>query len=904
MSTKEQAKKKIAALIEKYELIAKAGKLKDFNEANTRKDFIMPLFEALGWDIRNSYEVAEEENVSNGIVDYAFKLNGITKFYLEAKQISVDLEEERWAEQTIDYAWYKSVTWAVLSDFEGVKIFNAEWREPYISKNLFIDLKYTEYLERFDDLWLLSKESLETGLLGKKAEQYGKKAKRRPVNEAIFDDLLTWRKALLEDLNKLNQTITLSGEEKEEVVQKILDRLIFIRSCEDRKIENERLRAALRDWEEKDKKGELYDKVVAIFEYYHFYDTSLFAPGHPCEKVNLFNGTINSIINGLYYNGQEKIHYDFKSIPADVLGGIYEQYLGHILKRGKLVEGKPHRKEQGIYYTPKYIVDYIVENTLGKLLAEMPPEKAGLIKILDPACGSGSFLIKALDVMDKYYEQTTEFKNMPYNRRVKALQNNIYGVDLDEKAVEIAQLNLMLRALAERRTLPNISSNIKCGNSLISGTPEELKKHFGVNWHDKKPFNWEEQFPDVFKQGGFDVIIGNPPYISLFGAEEDKEYFKSNYKSFEYQVNSFSLFIERAATLLRKGGRLGFITPAVFLSQHYFYHLRKLIFDNFNLLEVLILKHRVFGAAEIGDTCVFIFEKRPNNSSLANNIVKYAIVNSESGFNYVEYGSVPQSDFLKNPRLEISLAGNAALLDKIQKVSVPLKALATCILGIKPYQAGKGKPKQDKKTVEDRPFDNCVKLDNSYRQYLMGKDINRYVIAPREDRFIKYGDWLAEPRPTAPFERDKIILRQTSDVIRAVIDNDKYYNLNNIYNIEIINHKYCYEYLLGILNSSLLKFVYQSLVPENKRLFAEIKKINLDKLPIRALESAEGQKALASLVRRLLGLYKERLKTPENSNKCLQLKEEITKTDKQIDAEVYKLYGLTEEEIKTVEGEK
>ncbi|MBU1867820.1 MAG: hypothetical protein KKD13_05035, partial [Candidatus Margulisbacteria bacterium] len=216
MSAKEQAKEKISALIEKYEIIAKAGKLKDFNEANTRKDFIIPLFEALGWDVRNSYEVAEEENVSNGIVDYAFKLNGTTKFYLEAKQISVDLEEERWARQTIDYAWYKSVAWAVLSDFEGIKIFNAEWREDNVDKNLFIDLKHADYLGRFEDLWLLSKESLENGLLEKKAEQYGKRAKRRPVNEVIFDDLIVWRKSLLDDLNKLNQTIPLSSEEKEE----------------------------------------------------------------------------------------------------------------------------------------------------------------------------------------------------------------------------------------------------------------------------------------------------------------------------------------------------------------------------------------------------------------------------------------------------------------------------------------------------------------------------------------------------------------------------------------------------------------------------------------------------------------------------------------------------------------
>ena len=172
-----------------------------------------------------------------------------------------------------------------------------------------------------------------------------------------------------------------------------------------------------------------------------------------------------------------------------------------------------HRKEEGIYYTPKYIVDYIVNNTLGKALAEMPRERAGKIKILDPACGSGSFLIKALEIMDNYYAADEEYKNYPFNRRIKSLQNNIFGVDLDDKAVEIAQLNLLLRTLVERQKLPDISSNIKSGNSLIDDA--KIAKD--------KAFIWEEEFQIHSNNDKFDVIIGNPPYDVVYSNARPKD---------------------------------------------------------------------------------------------------------------------------------------------------------------------------------------------------------------------------------------------------------------------------------------------------------------------------------------------------------------------------------------------
>ncbi|MBI4992944.1 MAG: N-6 DNA methylase [Candidatus Magasanikbacteria bacterium] len=230
--------------------------------------------------------------------------------------------------------------------------------------------------------------------------------------------------------------------------------------------------------------------------------------------------------------------YDFKRIPADVLGGVYESYLSYIAqnpievdiggKSGKLLKvedkkelkqkSRKKRKEQGIYYTPKFIVDYIVKNTLGeKLKGIKTVGELKELKVLDPACGSGSFLTEALETINNKYKEFGASGGQSIKTNI--LLENIYGVDLDGQAVELARLNLLLDALDTKAKLPNLAKNIKNGNSLISGTENELKKYFGENWRDKKPFNWQEEFPEVLRQGGFDVIVGNPPW----GANIDKD---------------------------------------------------------------------------------------------------------------------------------------------------------------------------------------------------------------------------------------------------------------------------------------------------------------------------------------------------------------------------------------------
>ena len=265
----------------------------------------------------------------------------------------------------------------------------------------------SEFLEDFDELWLLSRESFEQGLFDKEAEKWGKKTKKSSIDKQLLTDFTRFRELLSKNITKLNLSKNLTEEELDESIQRIFDRLIFIRNCEDRELEAKKLISNLREWESRGR-GQLIKNLREVFAYFDKNMIAKLFAKHLCDSLEIDNDVLQEIIEGLYHTKDNSVSYDFSIIDADVLGTIYEQYLSHILKktekRAKLTENHAHRKEQGIYYTPTYIVDYIVRNTLGELLKdkEINAEK---IKVLDPACGSGSFLIKAFDVLNEYYQQ-------------------------------------------------------------------------------------------------------------------------------------------------------------------------------------------------------------------------------------------------------------------------------------------------------------------------------------------------------------------------------------------------------------------------------------------------------------------------------------------------------------------
>ncbi|MDP2765827.1 MAG: N-6 DNA methylase, partial [Candidatus Methanoperedens sp.] len=562
-------------------------------------------------------------------VDYAFKIDGNTKFYMEAKSIPVNLDEERWAEQAINYSWHKSVPWVVLTDFESIKVFNTEWDEPDIQSCRYIEIPWTEFLTS-EKLWWLSREAFQKGVLDKKADEVGKRPKRI-IDEQLANDLIRWRDLMFKELCGYNSNI--DPKKISEYVQKILDRLIFIRTLEDRKIEDVILQPLIRDWEQKKgvKADQLLFNLNKIFRKIDgTYNSGLFekcACDFLGEKIEADDNTFVDVINELYKTKNKGIRYNFADIPADIFGNIYEQYLGYIQKEDVKAEKQSKRKSQGIYYTPRYIVNYIAQNTLGEVLKSKTPAEIKNLKILDPACGSGSFLITAYQTLIDYWqnqkrkqqkEKNGKFKDLEkaFKKRngdlitspekMRILLNNIFGVDLDGEAVEFAKLNLLLKMVDSQIKLPKLSHNIQEGNSLISGSEQELKKYFGKNWKEKKPFEWRERFSEA--KNGFDIIIGNPPYIKEF---VDKSAFDGLHDSPHYQgkMDIWTMFACVAIDLLQDGGCFSFIAPNNWLTNAGASIFRDKILKEGEIVNFVDFgDYKIFQDAGI-QTMIFVFRK-------------------------------------------------------------------------------------------------------------------------------------------------------------------------------------------------------------------------------------------------------------------------------------------------------
>ncbi|MDP3934995.1 MAG: hypothetical protein Q8Q46_02155, partial [Candidatus Giovannonibacteria bacterium] len=368
--SQSEAKEKIKNLIDKYEKVKNAGRLRSYTEEETKKDFILPLFEALGWSVFDKEEVSAEESIkSSGRVDYGFYLNGRPKFYLEAKPLKADLNKEVFADQAIKYSWNRGVTWAILTDFENIKVFCAQEIDKYLAAKFFFEIPYSQYLERFDQLWWLSKEAFTEDILDKEAEKVGKKLHKVPVSELLYKDLGKARDILTETLRICNSNV--SKDLLDEGVQKLLNRLIFLRVAEDRGIEPNILTILMREAEAQKSSGQIYKAMVSKFrELDKIYDSNLFSK-HPFEDWEEYGGDTEKAIK-ILYGKKGYYEYDFKAMPADVLGSVYEHYLGYRLAQSKkgvtLAKDAGKRKEQGIYYTPSYIVDYIVKNSLKPVL--------------------------------------------------------------------------------------------------------------------------------------------------------------------------------------------------------------------------------------------------------------------------------------------------------------------------------------------------------------------------------------------------------------------------------------------------------------------------------------------------------------------------------------------------------
>ena len=903
MLTKEESQQTITGLIAKYEALSQK-EIKGFNEANTKQGFILPLFAALGWDAFDTHEVAMEEAASNKRVDFAFKINGVARFYLEAKPLKADLNNPDYIKQAITYAYSNGVTWAVLTNFEELRLLNAQKSTP------FIQLAYKEYLSSFDKLWLLSREAVAADALSKEATQYGALPPLIPIEEKLFKQLRNWRGVLFNQLYHYNDW--LRAEQRDEVIEKLFNRLIFIRTAEDRKLEERNLRASVHKWESGGhKKGELASSLREIFAYYtNYYDSDLFKQ-HLLDSERLYidEYAISDILTGLYEIPGGIADYDFSIIDADVLGRVYEQYLGYVAKieqekakekqaqlglgfvaekNYQMVEKKIHRKEQGIYYTPKFVTDFIVKETVGRFIQENEADSYNKIvnmKILDPACGSGSFLIRAYDELLNYHARVRgkAASELDQQDRMPILTGNIFGVDLDRQAVEIARLNLLLRGLAKRDHLPPLTDNIKQGNSLISGTEKEMEGYFGKDWKEKHPFNWEDEFKDVLAGGGFDVVIGNPPY----GAELDeyeRGYIADHYPRSKDNKNSAMVFIEKGLKLTKEGGYFGFIIPKSLAYSQKWTNGRQLILEQ---LGIAADTSKAFIGVLL-EQMVIIVSKRfaPTNT--------YYALNLDAG------GITKQIHVEK----ETARATDTILMGIDEKELQVFNRMTSSGLFMKDIS----------QTVRGLPYQKHLVKGLNGIPIFRGDHIGRYILHDTYE-VIPESTLEGADKKVAILHQTKIMSQQIIAhvmnpydriILMSTLDKTGILTLDTVQNTILTDKRYLYTFVLGLMNSKLWSWYGYNFIFSKAVRTMHFDEYYMEKFPMPSVHLTNPfEKAmhdrLVALVEKMLELNKELAPIRDQySHKRDELVNDIEKTDSEIDDLVFDLYGLTEEERKIV----
>ncbi|OQX22715.1 MAG: hypothetical protein BWK80_29735 [Desulfobacteraceae bacterium IS3] len=899
--------------------------------------------------------------------------------------------------------------------------FNYKNNQPdckYVITSNFQKLRfYIDYVNEYEefDLFRLSKKDFELmflilckeSILNDTPEKLKKESvsHEESVSKQLYTDYSVFRKKLFENLTKNNPDIdklTLFGKS-----QKLIDRFLFILFAEDKGLlppnSINRIIERFHTLREEDAYKPLYEIYKQYFDYMNTgrkgkrttddipaYNGGLFYPDEILYHLKIDD---DILINDL----QKLSAYNFDTeVDVNILGHIFEHSLSEAEETTARIKGtdidktKSRRKKEGIFYTPQYITQYIVENTVGRLCEEKRREldineiyiddsfytkkgelsKSGKIlyqklddyknwllslKILDPACGSGAFLNQALSFLIREHnfiiEIQTDLKKGQvsiFNIENAVLENNLYGVDINEESVEITKLSLWLRTAHKERKLSDLSNNIRCGNSLIDD-PEIA---------GDKAFKWEKEFSGIMENGGFDAVIGNPPYVFAREkiSEEEKKYYALNYCSSQYQVNTYVLFIEKTVNLLREHGNFALIVPNAWLMVNSAINLRRFLLESSYIISIANLSGYSFEGVNVETIIINAKKEKTQNPDLK------IFLSKGREFEYSH--SINQADFNNNNGFEFKIFSDdtgKGITEKLKKNSDILDNMVIIKAGLKAYEKGKGNPKQTAEDVKKRPYDYDYKFDDTTHKYLEGKDVNRYC-HNWSGLYLKYGDNLAAPRTFDIFSSPKIIVREiTGTFPRSIIsthtEDIALFNMSNIAIIEKENAETDLKYILAIINSYLLSYYFLLNTAKSvRKMFPKIILNDLRQFPIKAISRNEQRpfiekadimlsknRELRELKAGFFNFFKSELtprkisKKLENWNelgyeqfkkemeKCkvkdLSLKERkewqdyfighkekadkiksvIDSTDREIDQMVYELYGLTQEEIEIVE---
>jgi hypothetical protein len=1024
-----------------------AYKSGSYNETQLRRDFLDPMFKELGWDMDNVAGYAEayrdvihEDQVKVKVSgklkikapDYGFRIGGNRKFFLEAKRPSVRIKDDiSPAYQLRRYAWSAKLPLSILSDFEEFAVYDTRQKpklsDPASKARIFY-CRFDEYVQHWDHIAsIFSRE----GVLKGGFDKYAATTKgKRGTTEVDADFLATiegWRADLARNLALRNPALT--QRELNFAVQRVLDRLIFLRICEDRGIEEyERLKKAA------DAKG-IYPELIKLFQQaddrynsglFHFRSEKDRHEDHDTLTPHLLidDALLKPLIRGLYYPDSP---YEFSVLSADILGQVYEQFLGKIItlnaSHKATVEDKPEvKKAGGVFYTPTYIVGYIVRQTVGTLIgqieeheirlgakrterAQEKQQQTGLgagidvtdekmpkrvidrvaqIKVLDPACGSGSFLIGAyqflLDWHLSWYVRTgvqrwAKGKNPPIVQRAngdwvlslterkRIMLGNLHGVDIDSQAVEVTKLSLLLKVLEVEgiqaqqtlgihdRVLPDLGDNIKCGNSLIGsdfyaqpGLLEmDREAHLRIN-----VFDWDgkDGFSEIMKAGGFDTVIGNPPYVRQESIKEAKGYLESHYEAYDGVADLYAYFMEKGVKLLRPGGLFSIIVSNSFLRTNFAAPLRRTLKKHAAVRRMVDFGGlAVFASAKDTYVCIPLLERGGKQGRVEVSRVPSLDLPDLSEHAAKNHYLIP-GDRLSDEAWSLKSDEEAALFDKVMRQGKPLGKYVdgNICYGIK---TGLNEAFVIDTATRNELIQQHRRSAELIKPLLGGEDIRRYEIR-NTDAWIIFtrrgididvypaikahlSKWKAELTPRnqsdmtvgrkpgryawyeiqddvayfATFDAPKIIFPDICKGPRFFPDDSGNY---------IANTAYCLgtgdRYLLGFLNSRLFWFAIANLsIPFGVRAGQFRYRLiyqYMEKVPVRVIDSKNkadqaAHARIVALVEKILTLHAQRSATRTPHEQTV-LDRQIGATDALIDREVYALYDLTPEEIALVEG--
>lgn len=894
--------------------------------------------------------------------------------------------------------------YVITSNFQKLRLYidNAVEYEEF-------DL-FTMSQDRFALLYLLLRQTSMLADLPAKIKSESL-SQEEAITKQLYKDYSVFKRELFADLTANNPDIdALILFQKS---QKLLDRLLFIFFAEDSHLLPANFaKEIISEWEQwKSLKMTvpLYDRVKAYFGYLDkghkddyseifAYNGGLFRTDSLLDSVVISDEILRSHILTLS-------EYDFDSeVDVNILGHIFENSLSELDEvkaqlAGEVIDkSQTKRKKDGVFYTPKYITKYIVENTVGKLCEDkkvalalneedyqldvtlnksgkkrkktdkrIAEEKEALdrlhayrewlleMTICDPACGSGAFLNEALNFLIAEHEYIVELETKLFGSGLaypdienSILENNLFGVDINEESVEIAKLSLWLRTAQPRRKLNNLNDNIQCGNSLIDDP-----KVAG-----DKAFNWQTAFPKVFAKGGFDVVIGNPPYGAKLNKVE-KEFLKNEFKKTYSGFDTYFFFFEKSIDLIASKGYLGFITPNTFLVVESGTPLRKYLINNTEI-ESLLETYNIFPDAVV-EPITTILKKGGQTTAfnvfLVNRKVKFSGVDepSTSSSRQELTNIMDKNTTIINYKLDNS---SQSILNTVYADCKLMSDVISVKSGVKPYEKGKGTPAQTSETLEKKPYNSSIKSDKSWLPCIRGTNIKRYSTLDI-DEFILYGSWLAAPRNKELFSEPKIFMRRTDDNLYSNIDTSGAIGINSVHCIQKLNNNNEFELLkvLSQLNSKLHNWIFRT---QNFHMvgkpMAEVKTIYIQRLPYKNFNEIDGKnitvkvrkviqlnsdqdafrsKFIRTLQRKFdidklskkleswheltyaefikeLGKKKIKMSLSDEAEweeyflaeqtKAKQLIAEIERTDREIDQMVYKLYDLTDDEIATIEA--